>query len=377
MTRSVNIAVIGTGARGRSVVKELLVTSGNNVKVAAIYDPDSENAQKALELWKSPATITCSDPDAAINAPGVEVVMIFTPNYLHKKYILDAMAAGKNVFSEKPLATTIADCQEICEVQKKSKQWLMTGFVLRYSLLYRKVKELLESGTFGRIINISASENRETYGGGSSMNNWRRFTEKSGPYILEKCSHDLDLLNWFTKSVPTRVAGFGGLDLFVPENKHLWEKYGKETFSKIVPHKYRQCPFSSDKNVKDNHSAILEFRNGIKATFQLTLANAIPERRMYISCSEGTISLELFSGELKYRTLADHCTTILSFPGDGHGGGDPVMMREFWEMLRDGTRPTVGATEGLECAVSCICIDEAMNRGEVVDIEPVWKSIGK
>lgn len=377
MSKNVNIAVIGTGARGRSVVSELLHVSEHKVKITAIYDPDAEHAQMALENWKSPDTRICAQPEDAINAPDVDVVMIFTPNYVHKKYILDAMAAGKNVFSEKPLATTIADCQEICEAQRKSKQWLMTGFVLRYSLVYRKVKELLDSGAFGYVINISASENRETYGGGSSMNNWRRFTEQSGPYILEKCSHDLDLLNWFTQSVPARVAGFGGLDFFIPENKHLWNKYGKETFSKIVPEKKRQCPFSSDKDVKDNHVAIIEYRNGIKATFQLTLANAIPERRMYISCSEGTISLELFSGELKYRTLADPCITTLTFAGDGHGGGDPIMMTEFWEMLNTGSRPKVGAIEGLECAVTCISIDEAMNSRSVIELDSVWKSLGK
>ena len=377
MKEQVNIAVIGPGMRGRYVIKNLLLASKGKVHVQAVYDPDAESVQQAIKEWDVSDAVICKQAAEAINNPLIDWVMIFTPNYLHKQYMLDAFEAGKNVFCEKPLATTIADCKLICDAQHKSKRVLATGFVLRYSMLYRKVKELLTSGDFGKIININASENRETFGGGSSMNNWRRFTEKSGPYILEKCSHDLDLLNWFTESIPTRVAGFGGLDLFVPENKHLWDKYGKETFSKLVPEKRRQCPFSSDKDVKDNHAAVIEYRNGVKAMFQLTLANAIPERRMYISCTEGTISLELFSGELKYRTLADSYVTTLSFAGDGHGGGDEIMAEELCEVLSSNAAPATGALEGLECAVACIGIDEAMNTNSVVDLEPIWKSLGK
>lgn len=87
--------------------------------------------------------------------------------------------------------------------------------------MYRKVKELLDTGTFGRIVNISASENRPSAGGGHSMcadYGWRRFRKMSGPYLLEKSSHDLDLLNWFIGSTPLRTAAFCGTDYFIPEN---------------------------------------------------------------------------------------------------------------------------------------------------------------
>jgi predicted dehydrogenase len=377
MQEKINIAVVGAGMRGCDVIKNLLLASKGKVHVQAVYDPDAENVQKAISNWGASDATICEQATEAVNDSSIDWVMIFTPNYLHKQYILDAFAADKDVFCEKPLATTIADCKSICNAQRKSKRVLATGFVLRYSMLYRKVKELLTSGDFGKILSINASENRETFGGGASMNNWRRFTEKSGPYILEKCSHDLDLLNWFTESIPARVAGFGGLDFFVPDNKHLWYKYGKETFSRLVPERRRQCPFSSDKDVKDNHSAVIEYRNGVKAMFQLTLANAIPERRMYISCTEGTISLELFSGKLKYRTLADSYVTTLNFPGGGHGGGDVIMAKELCDVLLNNATPVTGALEGLECAVACIGIDEAMNTNSVVDLEPVWKSLGK
>ena len=85
-----------------------------------------------------------------------------------------AFKAGKNVFSEKPLATKVEDCQEIFEAHKKSGLLFATGFVLRYSKLYRKVKDLIVSGELGKVLSIDANENITPSHGGYIMMNWRR-----------------------------------------------------------------------------------------------------------------------------------------------------------------------------------------------------------
>lgn len=73
-------------------------------------------------------------------------MMIFSPNAYHKEHILQAFAAGKHVFTEKPLATSIEDCQEIFEAYQKAGKLFATGFVLRYAPIYRKAYEILNSG---------------------------------------------------------------------------------------------------------------------------------------------------------------------------------------------------------------------------------------
>ena len=373
------IAVIGAGSRGRRIVSQLLKISDRQVTIASVYDPDRENIDVALGQWESRETKICASGQEAIGCGSVDWVMIFTPNVFHKEYILAGFGAGKHVFCEKPLATTLDDCVAVCEAHRRSGLTLMTGFVLRYSMLYRKIKELLDSGRMGKLLNISASENRPTKSGGNSMQNWRRFTKISGPYMLEKCCHDLDLLNWFTGSLVKRVAGFGSLDMFVPENQHLREKYGEGCFVNEwhTPERQRQSPFTSEKDIKDNHAAVLEFRNGVKVTFQLTLANAIPERRMYISCTEGTIISELFSGQLTYRCIGDADVTVVDCAVGEHGGGDVVMMNECYETMQKGGLPKTSSSEGLECAVTALAIDEAMNQGTVVDLEPTWQLLGR
>lgn len=155
----IRAAVIGCGQRGKYVTNNLLNDSAGGVKIAAVYDPDPERMKDVMEFWKSPDTKPCSSMEEAVNAEGVEWVMIFSPNAFHKEGILTAFKAGKHVFSEKPLATTVEDCQEIYEAQKKYGKLFMTGFVLRYSKLYRKAKEILSSGMLGQLYSIDANEN--------------------------------------------------------------------------------------------------------------------------------------------------------------------------------------------------------------------------
>ncbi len=360
--------------RGAGVTANLLRDSKRRVQVRAVYDPDRTVAANAVALWGQPALL-CRSYQDAIRAPGVDWVLVFSPNAYHKQHILAVFAAGKHVFSEKPLATSLADCQAIYDAHQRSNRMFATGFVLRYAPIYRKARQLLESGALGRVLSIDANENIAPGHGGYIMINWRRHTKLAGPHLLEKCCHDLDLLNWFTQSLPARVAAFGGLDFFVPKNQGYLRKYGRQMFvSWLDPHGV-DSPFTSDKDLCDNQVAILEYRNGIRVTFQATMSNAIPERRMYVSCTDGTLIVELYKSLLQYRRLGDKRPTVIDFAADGHGGGDDHIMKELFECMATGAAPKSGGDEGLESAVVALALDQAMRKRTVINLEPVWHKL--
>ena len=374
----IKVAVLGCGRRSRKVVGNLLADSNRQAEVAAVYDPDAGEMDFAKEQWETPNAACCASAQQAIDFPGVEWVMVFSPNKFHHDQILAAFKANKNVFSEKPIGTTIEDCVDIYNAYKSSGKLFATGFVLRYSPIYRKVKEMLESGKFGKILSINADENIAPYHGGYIMMNWRRNTAISGPHILEKCCHDLDLINWFCNSKAATVASFGGRNFFVPENEWLHEKFGHNFFSKWRDPHEEPSPFTSDKDLMDNQVAIFEYRNGIRVQFQCTMCNAMPTRRMYFSCTEGTIMIELYNRVVKYRLLGDdeeHCITFKN--ADGHGGGDSYIMKELFETMTTGALPKCSGSEGLESAVLALAIDQAARTRSIVDLEPVWKQLGR
>jgi predicted dehydrogenase len=372
------VSVIGCGARGREVMANLLSAGQGRVHIAAVYDPDAEAVEAARHRWNLDALTAAPTPEEAIADARSSLVAIFTPNARHCEMILAALAAGKRVFSEKPLATTLEQCRRIIEAEKRAGIRIMTGFVLRYSPIYRKLKELLDSGTFGNILNIAASEHRLSFAGGNSMSadyGWRRFRDQAGPYLLEKCCHDFDLLNWFAGGLPNRVAGFAGLDFFVPKYTGLWDKYNHDVFAAMVPEQHRINPFTSDKDIFDNHSVILEYPGGIKATFTLTLANAIPERRMYISCTEGTIIVNSDEYYIRYRRYSEYAETTLRYaPTGSHGGGDAVMARELASALLHGGQTEVsGSSNALDCALVALAADESMRTGKIVSLEDMLR----
>ncbi|OGV58196.1 MAG: hypothetical protein A2X49_03255 [Lentisphaerae bacterium GWF2_52_8] len=375
----VNVAVIGAGARSRGVVGNLLNDSGRKVKVLSVYDPDQKIMKLALKHWESPETRICKTYHEAIAVKGVEWVMVFSPNAYHKEHILAGFKAGKHVFSEKPLATEVKDCQEIFEAHKKSRLKFATGFVLRYAPIYRKAKELLESGILGKILSIDANENIAPYHGAYIMRNWRRHTKYAGPHILEKCCHDLDLINWFCDSKVSKVASFGGLDFFTPKHNDIFKKHGDKVFPKVWGDAHAlDNPFTADKDLMDNQVAIFQYRNGIKVMFQATMSNQIPERRMSFSCTKGNMIIELYAGTLKYAPLGENTITI-TFGGDGHGGGDSFLMKELYEgpMTQPKAMPSCSGDEGLESAVLAICIDQAAKANKILDVEPIWKKLDR
>lgn len=376
----IGVAVIAAGNRSRYVVKNLL-RDGAKVQIRAVYDPDMALSRETVAMWQQSDVKICATYQEAIAAGGVDWVMIFSPNAFHKEHIVAAFAAGKHVFSEKPLATGIDDCKEIYHAHRHAGVQFATGFVLRYAPIYRKAKELIDNGAIGRILSIDANENISPAHGGYIMMNWRRRHELAGPHILEKCCHDLDLINWFTGSVPVRVAAFGGLDFFVPANKPLKDKFpgknGQSAFHGWWDPHAEPCPFESDKNLMDNLVAIMEFRNKIRVQFQATMSNAIPERRMYFSGTEGTMIVELYSKLLKVKRINDEAETVYNFDGDGHGGGDDYIMRELYDTMTNGVPPKCSGTEGLESAISALAIDQAAAEGKLIDLEPIWKSLNR
>ena len=114
----------------------------------------------------------------------------------------------------------------------------------------------------------------------------------------------------------------------------------------------------------------------MKVTVQATVANAIPERRLYINGTEGNLVLELYSGVLKWKNLGMRFARRRRFIGGGHGDGDIHIMRGLARSMTEGTEPECGGAEGLYSTAVAAGIDEARISGSIVDMTSTWEKIG-
>ncbi len=235
-------------------------------------------------------------------------------------------------------------------------------------------------------------EFNETVGfnhGGYIMGDWRRLRKNAGTHLLEKCSHDIDLACWMVESLPQRVASFGGLNFFVPENEKRIKEVGRDprpdsrysgreaylAWQGLVA----ENPFTSDKDIFDNQVAIIEFNNAARATFHTNINAAIPERRMYLLGTEGALRADVLNGHIETQRIGfDSQLEIISSGTDNsHGGGDDVLATELADAMLYGRTPAVGINEGLISAATCFGIDEAADTRNVVVMQPYWEKIGK
>lgn len=374
--QNINIGVIGAGAR--ACVANSVLKLSSQLKMTRIFDPDTKACMRWINESNSPECVICSNEEEIFSDPQIDWVMIFSPNYLHYGHIMRAFAAGKNVFAEKPLATSIEDCRKICETAKTCGKSFCTGFVLRCAPIYRQVKEFLDAGEIGKIISIEANEHITPFHGAHIMSNWRRFKEQSGSHILEKCCHDLDLINWFTGSLPQKVASFGGLNFFVPENASFRERFidpatGKGHFE--CDERHEPNAFLTEKTIVDNQVAIMEFANGVRVSFTANSSNVIPERRMFISGTEGNLIVDMISQEIKLRRLGECCTRTCAFREINHAGGDAVLAKELLDTMLNNAPFISSGLEGLNSAVAALAIEESRVSGRIIDLTEVWQAL--
>ncbi len=380
--KSVGIGIIGCGHMGRKIVRKLLAHD-ERLSVKAVFDPDQRSVDAALKQF-GPSPVVCSDYHEMLDMEAIDWVMIASWNCHHCRQVVDAFEAGKHVFCQKPLAISLQECLRMLLAWKKSGRMFNIGFTLRYSPHYRRIKKLITDGCIGKIISMEFNETLDFNHGGYIMGDWRRLRKNAGTHLLEKCCHDIDLVNWIADSRAARVASFGGLDFFLPENSARMEQIGANPDGRKAYATWKQAlialdPFRSEKDIIDNQVAIIEYENRIRATFHTNCNAAIRERRMYILGSEGTIRADVLTGTIQVKRIGFDTETEDAATGasGGHGGGDEIMAGELAESMLRGKEPSVGLVAGIRSSVTCFAIDEAMERGKVVDVSPWWEEVEK
>ena len=381
-TKTVRLGLIGTGSRLRGIVRRLLdAAPGGQIKVSAAYDPDAE-ALQALRHECGVDFDAVASEEALTHHTEVDWVFIGSWNAVHARQAIAALQAGKNVFCEKPLATTFEDCLAVQHAVEKSSRVFAFGLVLRYSPHYQKIRELVQAGQVGRIISFEFNETLGFNHGGYIFGNWRRQSANAGSHLLEKCCHDLDLMNWITGSLPIRAASFGGKDFFIPSHEHHIERLGRNADGKPAygtwddPH--RVSPFSGGSDIVDNQVAILQYAQGARATFHTNCKAGIPERRLYLCGTEGAIRADAITGAIELQRIG-HETKIEMIPtgvSGSHAGGDEIMARGLVETLLEGREPMASVEDGVRSAVVAFAIDQAMREERVVYLYPWWEKSG-
>lgn len=145
---AVRLALIGAGGRGRRVMSEF--KRDPNLRVHAVCDVYEPNLEEGLSE-AGPGTKAYRDYRQVLDDPEVDAVLIATPEHWHHRMTLDAMAAGKDIYVEKPLCHTPEEGKELVEAQRNSDRIVQVGMQRRSYNLYLEARDLRRGGDLGTV----------------------------------------------------------------------------------------------------------------------------------------------------------------------------------------------------------------------------------
>jgi predicted dehydrogenase len=214
----VNCAVIGCGVWGRELLSTLSRTpKANVVGVCDTYPAFLKRGHDA-----APKAEKFDNYQKVLASKDVHAVFIATPTHLHKQLALDAMAAGKHVYIEVPIAHTVADAREIAAAAKKNvKVNVQSGLQKHSDPELINVLNFVRAGAAGTPVVARAQWHKKNSWRRSSPNpdrekelNWRLQRETSLGLVGELGIHQIDTASWFMKQRPVAVTGFGSTILW-------------------------------------------------------------------------------------------------------------------------------------------------------------------
>ncbi len=149
----IQIALIGAGGRGMDVTGDAVQVPG--VKLVAVSDCYSGRREHSQELWGR-QLFTTPHYEEILARQDIDAVIIATPDHWHKQAAVDAMRAGKDVYLEKPMIHEYSDGPAIIRTAAETKRILQVGSQRVSSVIYKKAKELLQSGAIGKLNMVTA-----------------------------------------------------------------------------------------------------------------------------------------------------------------------------------------------------------------------------
>lgn len=195
MTYSQTLAVIGCGYWGKNLARNFAQLGA----LKAVVDPNPNTAKIQAEA----NGVVAMTLDAALSDPTISSVAIAAPAELHKDLTLKALAAGKHVYVEKPLALSVKDGEEMRDSANKAGLKLMVGHLLQYHPVFVSLRDSVRAGKLGKL--------RYVYSHRLSMGKFR--LEEDAFWSL--APHDVSMILALFESEPTEVRG-GGLDFITP-----------------------------------------------------------------------------------------------------------------------------------------------------------------
>ncbi len=374
----VKFGVIGLGQWGKEILSAL--SRLPSAEVTAICDTYEPYIKKGQEI--APKATAVTDYRKLIESPDVEAVIVATPSHLHKEIAIAALQAGKHLYCEAPLASTVEEAKAIAQAGlQASKKIFQTGLQGRSNTLYKHILQFVKSGVLGTPAQVTAQWNKKqswrrvapTPAREQELN-WRLSTKTSSGLVGEAGIHNIDLASWYLKALPTAVTGFGSV-----------------------------VNWKDGRDVPDTVQCIFDYPKDVRMIFSSTLVSSFSDAYTLFQGSNSSLMMRekrgwmikesdspLLGWEVYARKEPVHNETGIAMVADAtkilaagkdpgkEGSAEPThdalyyALEDFTRSIREEKPSVCGPEEGYQAAVVAIKANEAVLSGAKVAYQQTW-----
>ena len=413
--KQVTAILIGAGNRGAEAYASYAIQYPNELKFVGVADPREDRREAFRKAHGIDEKYAVESWENIFEFPKfADFVMICTQDHMHMEPLQKAMEMGYDILVEKPISPVKEELVKLKEQTAEYEGMISVCHVLRYSPFFRKVKEIIDAGTIGELINIQHMESIGFWHMAHSFvrGNWRN-TAESSPIILAKTCHDFDILLWLTGKKCLSVSSFGSTKLFKAENApegapkrctdgcpHRSEcpfyapKFYLEHpraivdgYRKVVTMDptteglmealkngpYGRCVYACDNDVADHQIVNMQMEDELTISFTMSAFTNECERTITLQGSKGEIFGRMEEDEIIVTDFVTGNRTVhkLNTPKVGHSGSDAAMMKELVSLIFQGRqRENISnATQAIDSHLIAFAAEESrLNGGAVVTL---------
>jgi predicted dehydrogenase len=363
------LGVIGYGARLQYIVSALGAYSVPH-RIAALTDPRGAELKEGREELAE--TRLYDDADAMLAGEHLDGVLIGTRCSLHTPMALKVAARNLPLFLEKPVATSLEQLRALDAAYRVATSQVVVSFPLRLTPLVQATKEIIDSGKLGTIEHVQAWNNvpyGDIYYGG-----WYRDYAETGGLFLQKATHDFDYISYLLGQRPKLVAAMNSQRIYggnKPESLRCDEceeqedciespfnLYHKRCAASQVQPSGKMCMFAESIRNEDSGNAILEFENGVQASYSQNFfaRNSAGARGARLFGYHGTVEFDWYTDEVKVFMHHSPRVETISFKSGqlSHGGGDRELAYDFLQILQGTGDSRSPISAGIVSALTCL-----------------------
>lgn len=414
--KKLKVILIGAGNRGGTYT-DVMAAMPEQFEVVAVAEPRNSRREYIQQKHNILDNMCFTDYKPLLALGKIaDIALIATMDRDHFEPAMTAINLGYDLLLEKPITPTPEECIALTENAEKHGVKVVICTVLRYTPLFIKLKEIIDSGRIGKVMSINHEECVEFVHQSHSFvrGNWGN-SERSSVMLLQKSCHDIDILQWLLGKKCKKVQSFGALSYFTTENApegaperciegcpvadtciynsvklylendsnwfrsaatKLVKSSDEDVKKALLESNYGRCVFHCDNDVVDHQTVNMLFEDDITVTFTMNAFNT-GGRYINIYGTKGEIRAAL-KGDTPIKVYDIVSKKIEEIPSSGtdgivggHGGGDAGIITTLYKyMTNDYTGNSVPTIqESCYNHLVTFAVEHARLTGTVVDVE--------